>query len=257
MRTRLTNYIRAGYPGIYLVSNEESRVEAELKAVAKALKYSLYAWSATEGLTDTGDGSSRAAQDPLEAIQAIGELPDNTLVLLRDLHMFLQDNNPVLVRALKDALTVGKTKGKVLIVLGCRQVLPPELEREFVLMDFSLPDRDTLGTVLDQICQSAKLKPPKDDPREQILDAASGLTCAEAENAFALSVVENKAVTAVNVAQEKAQTVRKNGLLELVEVREGLQDIGGLDCLKDWLVKRRTPSASGPNSTACPVPRDS
>ena len=255
MKTKLTNYIRAGYPGIYLVSNEESRVEAELKAIAKALKYSLYAWSATEGLTDTQDGSSRAAQDPLEAIQAIGELPDNSLILLRDLHMFLQDNNPVLVRALKDALTVGKTKGKVLIVLGCRQVLPPELEREFVLMDFSLPDRDTLGTVLDQICQSAKLKPPKDDPREQILDAASGLTCAEAENAFALSIVENKAVTALNVAQEKAQTVRKNGLLELVEVREGLADIGGLDCLKDWLVKRRDAFSKRAQQYGLPSPK--
>jgi hypothetical protein len=115
MKTKITNYVRAGYPGLYLVSHEESRVEAELRAIAATLQYRLFAWSTTEGLTDTANGSVRAVQDPLEALQAIQELPDNTLILMRDLHMFLQDNNPVLIRALKDALTLGKTKGKCLM----------------------------------------------------------------------------------------------------------------------------------------------
>ena len=38
MRQMLLNYIRAGYPGIYIVSHEEQRVEAEVKAVADALE---------------------------------------------------------------------------------------------------------------------------------------------------------------------------------------------------------------------------
>jgi len=255
MKTKITNYVRAGYPGIYLVSHEESRVEAELKIVAQATKYRLYAWSTTEGLIDTADGTVRAASDPLEALQAIQELPENTLILMRDLHMFLADNNPVLVRALKDALTVGKTKGKVLIILGCRQVLPPELEREFVLMDFNLPDREALSTVLDGICQSAKLKKPTGDERDQILDAASGLTTAEAENAFALSVVSAKSISAGLVATEKATTVKRNGLLELVEVREGLKDIGGLDQLKDWLLKRKDAFSKRAQQYGLPSPK--
>ena len=255
MKTKITNYVRAGYPGLYLVSHEESRVEAELKVIAEALKYRLHAWSTTEGLTNTADGNVRPAQDPLEALQAIQELPDNTLVLMRDLHLFLQDNNPVLIRAIKDALTAGKTKGKVLVILGCRSLLPPELEREFVLLDFRLPDKTALGIVLDGICSSAKLKPVKGDERDQILDAASGLTTVEAENAFALSVVRAKTVEAGLVATEKAQTVKRNGLLELVEVREGLQDIGGLDVLKDWLVRRRDAFSAKAVAYGLPSPK--
>ena len=53
MREKITHYIRAGYAGLYLVSHEEQRVEAELKAIATALKHRLYAWSATAGLIDT------------------------------------------------------------------------------------------------------------------------------------------------------------------------------------------------------------
>ena len=72
-----------------------------------------------------------------------------------------------------------------------------------------------------------------------MIDAASGLTTIEAENAFALSVVQCKAIDPVIVAKEKAQAVKKNGLLELIETKETLDSIGGLDVLKEWLLKRR------------------
>ena len=37
MRQQITNYIRAGYSGLYLVSHEEARVEAELKQLPPGL----------------------------------------------------------------------------------------------------------------------------------------------------------------------------------------------------------------------------
>ncbi len=149
MRDKIVNYIRAGYPGIYIVSYEEQRVEAELKAVAAALDYRLFAWSTTAGLLDTADGQARQAGDPMDAVEAVEELPENSLVLLRDFHAFLEDGNPVLVRALKDCLVRCKTMGKCLIILGCRQVLPPELEREICVIHFTLPGKQQLGLVLD------------------------------------------------------------------------------------------------------------
>ena len=54
MRARIINYIRAGYPGLYLVSHEEQRVDGEMKAIAQELKYNLVFWSAVDGLVDTG-----------------------------------------------------------------------------------------------------------------------------------------------------------------------------------------------------------
>lgn len=166
MQARINHYIRSGHAGLYLVSHEEARVEAELKAVADQLKRPLYAWSATRGLVNTGDGSGGGSNDPMEAVEAVNGLPEDAMVLLADFHLFLQDGNPVLIRGIKDALVAGKAKGRVLIILGCRQVLPPELEREFVLLDFSLPGKEILGQVLDGICKSAKIKKPEGDERE-------------------------------------------------------------------------------------------
>ncbi len=255
MRQRISNYIKSGHAGLYIVSAEEQRVEAELKAITLALKRQLYAWSATRGMVNTADGSSAGANDPLEAIEAVNGLPDDALVLFSDFHLFLTDANPVLVRAIKDSLMDSKTKGRVLVILGCRQVLPPELEREFVVLDFNLPDKAALGTVLDGICQSAKLKNPDGDERDQILDAATGMTCTEAENAYALAVIESKHVDPAVVAREKAATVKKNGLLEVVAVRETLADIGGLDVLKDWLLKRKDAFSQRAREYGLPSPK--
>jgi len=239
MKSKIINHIRAGYPGLFLVSPEEQRVQAEMQQIAQELKYGLVFWSAVDGLVDASKRTTTPANDPLEALIAIQELKEKTIVLLRDFHLFLQDPNPVLIRQFKDVLQRAKTQNKTLIILGCRLVLPPELEREITVIEFALPGKQQLGTVLDGIIESAQLKGVEGEQRDKILDAASGLTTIEAENAFALSVAESKAIDPAIVSREKAQAVKKNGILEIIETKETLESIGGLDVLKEWLLKRR------------------
>lgn len=238
MQGKLINYIRAGYPGLYLVSPEEQRVEAEIKQIASQLEYHLHFWSVVDGLVDT-EGKAISANDPMEMLEKIDDLPERTIVLLKDYHLFLADANPILLRKFKDVLLMAKTKNKTLIVLGCRLCLPPELEHELTVLEFALPGKDQLAAVLDGITESAALQPITGEARDKALDAACGLTTMEAENAFALSVVKTKAIDANIVAHEKASAVKKNGLLEIIETTETLETIGGLDVLKDWLLKRK------------------
>jgi len=262
MILKIINYIRAGYAGLYLVSHEEQRVEAELRAVVDALntgrskeKYSLHAWSITQGLIDTAKGTARDCNDPLEVLAAVSELPENSILLLRDFHQFFDDPNPVLVRKLKDEINTGKTKGKALVILGCRLILPPELEREFAVIDFALPDSDQLGVVMDGIAGSAGLAKINGDARTALIDAARGMTTVEAENAFALSIVENGKLETTTIAREKAQAVKKNGLLEIIESKESLESIGGLDLLKEWLVKRKAAFSKRAVEYGLPAPK--
>jgi hypothetical protein len=208
MRNKIINYIRAGYPGLYLVSAEEQRVALEMTRIAQELKYNLVFWSVVDGLVDTQRGTNNSANDPLEALIAIRDLKEKTLILLRDFHLFLQDPNPILIRQLKDVLQMAKTKSKTLIILGCRLVLPPELERELTVIEFALPGKEELGAVLGGIMESANFKSMENEQREKVIDAASGLTTIEAENAFALSVVQSKTIDPVIVAKEKAQSDR-------------------------------------------------
>ena len=254
MRDKLSHYIRAGYSGLYLVSHEEQRVEAEIKAVATALEHQLFAWSITEGLIDTRNGTTRECNDPIEVLNAVTELPDDSILLLRDFHQFFDDPNPVLIRRLKDQLRESRTTGKTLVVLGCRLNLPPELEREFTVIDFALPGEEELAVVLEGIAQSTN-KIPLGEIRTALIDSARGMTTTEAENAFALSVVEADGLQPAIIAREKAQAVKKNGLLELIDATATLADIGGLDQLKGWLVKRKEAFSPRARAYGLPMPK--
>ena len=255
MSSAITHYIRAGYPGLYVVSAEELRVEAEFKSIAETLSYGLHFWSVVDGLIDVKNKTVTNANDPLEALEAVKNLPEKSVVLLRDFHLFLNDPNPILLRKLKDTLLHTKLKQKLLVILGCRLCLPPELEHELTVVEFKLPGPVELNGVLGGIMESAGIKSVDVDVQQKAVEAASGLTTIEAENAFALSVAESRTITPTIIAREKAQAVKKNGLLEIVEVKDTLNSIGGLDLLKDWLLRRKDAFSQRAQAYGLPSPK--
>ncbi len=255
----LQTYLRAGYPGLAVISSEEARAEAEIASVCSTLKRRLHAWSSTEGLVDVKDGRVTACPDPLDALQLLDGLfaapnPQH-VVLLRDLQLHLEQTDPMLIRRLKDTLRVAKANGHALILLGCRLKLPAELEHEITHVDFTLPGIAELGTVLDGIVSSAKIKNLHEVVRESALQSALGLTTTEAENAFALSVVETKSIDHKVIAREKARTLKKNGLVEVVEAVTSLEDIGGLAKLKEWLTRRAGAFSESAKTYGLPAPK--
>lgn len=259
MKERITNYLRAGYSGLYITSYEEQRVEATLREVVCGLNktyrdqpFRLLGWSCTEGLIDTLGGTfvDKECTEPLAVLDWFLECKDPRVVLvLRDFHLFLEDKNPVVYRRWRDAMLDGKSKNKTLIVVGCRLTLPPELEKEIAVIDFALPDKEQLRGVLRGI---QHVDTPED---ADIIRAACGLTTIEAENAFALSVIEAGKVSPEIVFREKCQTIRKNGLLEVVDSKVTLDDIGGLEGLKKWLLDRRDAFSDEAVAYGLPTPR--
>jgi ATP-dependent 26S proteasome regulatory subunit len=255
----LTTYLQAGYPGLALITSEEARAEAEVSAACTSLKRHLHAWSSTEGLVDVKDGRVTACPDPLDALQLLDGMFASTsprhVVLMRDLQLHMEQTDPMLVRRLKDTLRIAKTNGHALILLGCRLKLPPELDHEITHVDFTLPGPTELGAVLDGIVKSAKLKNVHEVVRESALQSALGLTTTEAENAFALSVVETKGIDHKVIAREKARTLKKNGLIEVVEATTSLEDIGGLGLLKEWLQRRSGAFSESAKAYGLPAPK--
>jgi SpoVK/Ycf46/Vps4 family AAA+-type ATPase len=248
MKTRIVNYLKAGYAGLYIVSHEELRVEAAMKEAIETLNksqgdepFSLHAWSCTDGLVEATDASAtpKDITEPMDMLAEFYKAPQKTIYLVRDFHVFVEDKNPLIWRKLKDALVSGRANNKAIVIVGCRYVLPPELEKEITVLDFSLPTKDQLKVVLHALLGHNGHSAKSIEDEAGILAAASGLTTSEAENAFALSVVECGKVTRDIVFREKCQAVRKNGLLEVVDSSVTLADIGGLENLKAWLLERR------------------
>ena len=240
MLTRITHYIKAGYPCLYLVSHEEQRIERTIAEAASATQRLLFAWDIVKGRHEVAAGTIEMIDDPLAILESVQTMPENSLLLLRDFHLYLTTDFPAyahLVRRFKDATIQAKARGITMLILAPEIKIPLDLTKLITPIEFSLPDREALTIVLRSIADSADLALP--DDLTPILAAASGLTTSEAEDAFALSIVETGDIRPDIIQREKANTIRKNGILEIVDYPSTLDGIGGLENLKSWLTNNR------------------
>ncbi len=256
--TELETLIRARYPIIYVVSWEEKRVEEALRAITKARNKKMYQWTVTQGMVLNPLNRDEATRDPLAALDFVMESRDQAVFLLKDFHPFLSDTS--LVRRLRDLTYALKTSYKTLVLLSPVLKLPPELEKEITVVDYALPSLEDLGKLLDSIIESVRANPQVQtqlttEEREQVLQAALGLTATEAENVFAKSLVERRRFDTDVILSEKEQIIRKSAILEYYRTSEAFADVGGLDLLKDWMDKRTVAFTEKARDYGLPAPK--
>lgn len=254
--------IRARYSILYVVSWEEDRVEKTIAEIAKKREKKLYTWTITRGLIEQGEGQSDpTTSDPLKALDFIMEADDSALFILRDFDPFLDD--PVVERKLRDVAHALRASYKTLIIVSPVLKIPSHLEKDVTVLDYTLPGPAELGKLLDNIIAQVSDNPNirielDEQGREQVVKAALGLTASEAENVFAKALVLNSALDLGDievVLAEKEQIIRKSGILEFYSASEQFAEIGGLDSLKDWLMKRGKAFSEAARKFGLPEPK--
>lgn len=264
MKSELDLYIRARYPLIWIVTPEEIRAIQEIEALAKEQRKRVLVWSVTQGLINPAvpDRADAAKRDPLLLLSTILEDSEPCIWVLRDFHPFLKDHT--VVRRLREAAFALGSSSKTVILLGPVLRIPPELEKEVTVLDLNLPTEEdlekTLMNIIDQLRSAEKVKVDLDRrQRTRLIKACLGLTETEAANAIAKAIVEAKGRldrdAVESVTAEKQQIIRKSGLLEYYDSHERLQNVGGLDTLKEWLRKRVRAFGEEARSFGLPEPK--
>lgn len=266
--SELDTLVRARYPLIYVLSSEEERVMDEVGDIALRLGKKVFDWSITNGLVrwrrqinPLKQEGIRGSKDPFVALRAIFEEAEPSIFVFRDLHLHMKE--APIKRALRDLASWLPTQRMTLVILAPTLQISPELEKDITVVDYPLPDRDDLRRTLDQIYadlegNEAFTLEREAERREQILEAAIGLTVKEAENVFAKTLIRTGRLTADEVPHiyaEKKQIIRKSGLLDYIETSERLENVGGLDTLKDWLQKRRDAFTERARMAGLPPPK--
>jgi hypothetical protein len=196
---RLEELVRAAFTGLWVQSHEHDDAIAEIATLCRQNAWLLATWDIDRGLAVGGQNAEAnvvpSAADPLAAIRALKALvtPDGTaLLVLRNFHRFLA--SPEVIQALDGAVSSDRQDRTFVVILSPLVVLPPELERQFLVIEHELPGRDQLAT----IARSVAVAPgelPDGDGLDAVLDAAAGLTRMEAENAFSLALVRHSRLT--------------------------------------------------------------
>ncbi len=260
--------IRARYPLLYVVTWEEERALGELTRVAQSLGKKVYDWTIVQGLAryrmavEGPVEGKKGTKDPVLALrEAMNNLSDPSIFVFRDFHNFIQDSS--VKRTLRDLAGVLRSSLSSVVLLSPVLKLPDELEKDVTIVDFPLPGRSDLETLLAQIAADTAGNPAlrvdqSPASRRALVDAAVGLTLNEAENVFARTLVTASRLGAAEaplVYAEKRQVIRKSGLLEYVDAGDSLKSIGGLDQLKSWIARRRAALQPAAQAFGLPPPR--
>lgn len=244
---------RSQYPLYYLMGWDENHMESLLSLLVESLfkeQGKLITWSATNGFDD----QDAIISDPLQALARIHQDNGAAVYLLKDLPLWF-DREPALIRSLRDLYY--QLHGQHIYVFISHPVLniPQALNKELFLVELSLPSaEDILGQLRKHVGTGSV---PDEALLYQMAVAMKGLSLNEVrhlqQRLFALP--EWKLSTAMaEIQEEKSQILAKESVLRFYPPQRSLDDIGGLDNLKDWVRKRQDLFTKDALEEAVPLP---
>ena len=246
----LSLHIEAEVPAIYIETTEWERLEAVIKRVCERQKKKAQCWNPLTGLGKTAsDNGSDNGSDFMSLIDQIHDSADVdwNITVLEHADRYFQESEkdmPIMFAALLKKLRMRKQTHQIIVVASGLH-LPDAIRKDFAIMDFPLPDRDDIKKILKSTKDKYKVNnvTMHVDFADEILDAVRGLGTAEIRNAFAKVACKYNKITAEEIEHlvaEKEQIIRKSGYLEFVKTDISMDNVGGLEHLKEWLDIRKT-----------------
>jgi SpoVK/Ycf46/Vps4 family AAA+-type ATPase len=274
-QTQCANLLKARFPLLYLTTWEEERALAAIRAIARdpaliKTPRTVYVWKQTTGLSADGKPGREETRAPVKALEVVEQTDEPALFVFLDFHAFFggpggRQADAAVVRKVRDVVPALKNarSPKNVIFISPTLLIPPELQKDVTILDFDLPTFEDIKQVLDAMIaanrQSGRIAIElASEDAERLAKAATGLTLAEAENAFARAMVKDGRLDAGDlevVLEEKRQTIKKSGILEFVTPDVDMASVGGLENLKRWLKRRDKSWLDAARRYALPAPK--
>ena len=250
--------LKARYPIIYINTIEEDRVEYVIRKHIKAsLNRSIYSWDFVDGYTNNPNNEGFAKRNPLQALELIERLTSETpaLFLLKDFNRFLTDIS--ISRKLKNVSRILKLQPKTIIIIGSEFQIPKELQDLITVLQFNLPLESEINQELTRLVTSLNLKIDQ-QLFESLTRACQGLSLERIRRVLSKIIATHKTIDEKSIdvlLSEKKQIISQTEILEYWAVNERIDDIGGVDKLKEWLKKRKTSFGLKASNYGLPTPR--
>ena len=256
--SELALFLKARYPIIYINTIEEDRVEYVIRKNIKAnLNRSIYSWDFVDGYTNNPNNEGFAKRNPLQALELIERLSSETpaLFLLKDYNRFLTDIS--ISRKLRNVSRILKLQPKTIIIIASDLTIPKELQDLITTLQFQLPLEDEISQELNRLINSLNIKV---EPKllETLTRACQGLSLERIRRVLSKIIATYKTIDENSIAillSEKKQIISQTEILEYSSVTEKIDNLGGLDNLKDWVNKRKTAFSLQASNYGLPTPR--
>lgn len=255
--------VRANYNVVVVMTSEEGRAISIVNRVCE-LKLDrdprekkagkgrlLVSWDLADGFKQiypakedhvfTAEGMT-PQPDPMNALKVIDKYGTAAVFVLKDFHEFWEQ--PIVKRKLRNLAQKLEPLGKCIIITSPGKRIPDELKDDVGVVDLPMPGETELSDILENLTQTVAVKVDlNEEQKHRFLRAALGLTSQHAKRVLTKAAVVSKAKIDEShiklITEEKRQVIRQSEALEFFPVSETMDDIGGLEQLKEWLRKRQ------------------
>lgn len=250
---KLTRGLRSQYPLYYFLGWEEERMEKLLSVLVESLhkgRGKLICWSATNGFDD----QETITGDPLKALARIHQEVEPTVYLLKDLPLWFEQE-PALVRGLRDLYYHLRGRHIYVFISHPALKIPEALKKELYLIEMSLPSEADILAQLQKSTGAGQV--PGDDLLYHMAVAMKGLSLNEVghlrHRLYAMPDLQLRTAM-TEIQEEKSQILAKESVLRFYPPQRSLDEIGGLDNLKNWVRKRQGLFTKEAFEEAMPLP---
>lgn len=251
---KLRQYIDANLPIIYIVGYDEVSIMESILNVTGRRK--VWEWNLLNGLVNRKEINGKDIEFTEDIMEDYNEISleesivmgvrergfDRKVIVVKDIAAFLDDSK--IVSLFKNACVKIENGDLDTVFIFVSPVLniPKELEKYITILEEGFLSENEIYQRIDQFVSTMN-SPVYKGLKKKMANAFKGLSSIEIDTILALGYAQN-GENGINedilelISEQKMQLIKKDGILEMIQVKESIDDIGGLDTLKDWLKKK-------------------
>lgn len=241
METNLQKYLGARRPIIWINSSDYKEIDDIVKEATKNYeKKSIYEYRALGALdfeTKENKNNIENLYSMLDTLYSEG-IKRNIFLLIKNADKEIE--NPQTLAYLKKIAEMRYANPDynfTSIIISESGSVPKELEKFTSILDIPIMNKEEIEKYIKNFAEKHQVKVDEKDIGE-ISISLKGLTKLEIDHVLNMMIESKKNISISDrniIIKEKGQIIKKSAILEIIDFKERIEDIGGLQGLKEWL----------------------
>ena len=241
METNLVKYLRARRPIIWINSGDYKEIDTIVKEATKDYQdkaiYEYRALGAVDFETKVKEENISDLYSFLGTLYSEG-IKRNVFLLIKNVEEEMKDaRNIAYIKKIAETRYSNLDYNFTIIVVSETETVPKELEKFTSILDIPNMSKDEIEKYILKFSKDNNIKVDEKDIGE-IAISLKGLTKLEIDHVLNM-IIESKNNISISgrdiIIKEKGQIIKKSSILEIIDFKEKIEDIGGLEGLKEWL----------------------
>ena len=241
METNLVKYLRARRPIIWINSGDYKEIDTIVKEATKDYKdkaiYEYRALGAVDFENKVKEENITDLYSFLDTLYSEG-IKRNVFLLIKNAEEEMKEaRNIAYIKKIAETRYSTPDYNFTIIVITETETVPKELEKFTSILDIPNMSKDEIEKYILKFSKDNNIKVDEKDIGEVAI-SLKGLTKLEIDHVLNM-IIESKNNISISgrdiIIKEKGQIIKKSSILEIIDFKEKIEDIGGLEGLKEWL----------------------